>query len=66
MKGEEAYLRCSPDHPWFLPVCLLSIEWIRSFGIVIVEIKIVLSKSGLHNLEEDDQVLEMRTKLLMR
>ena len=66
MKGEGAYLRCSPDHPWFLPVCLLSIEWIMSFGVVIVEIKIVLSKSGLHNLEEDDQALEMRTKLLMR
>ena len=43
----------------------LSIEWIMSFGIVIVEIKVVLSKSGLHNLEEDDQALEMRTKLLM-
>ena len=61
MKGEGAYLRCSPDHPWFLPVCLLSIEWIMSFGI-----KIVLFKNGLHNLEEDDQALEMRTKLLMR
>ena len=31
-----------------------------------MEIKIVLSKSGLHNLEEDDQALEMRTKLLMQ
>ena len=37
-----------------------------SFGIVIVEIKIVLSKSGIHNLEGDDQALEMRMKLLMR
>ena len=51
--------------PSMIPTRLSAVDRM-DYGIVIVEINIVLSKNGLHNLEEDDQALEMRTKLLMR
>ena len=50
--------------PSMIPTRLSAVDRM-DYGIVIVEIKVVLSKSELHNLDEDDQALEMRTKLLM-